>query len=91
MPRARGKRLGIRPARRRGSPVWRWPTDAVFAADSGNRVVLRYDRSGKLLGRIGEKNKDRDIPGFVIPSPYLDVEIAPGRRAACQQPGSPPG
>jgi len=48
----------------------------VFAADSGGRVVLRYDRSGKLLGRIGEKNKERDIPGFVVPSPYLDVEIA---------------
>ena len=48
----------------------------LFAADSGGRVLLRYDRSGKLLGRIGEKNKERDIPGFVIPSPYLDVEIA---------------
>jgi hypothetical protein len=49
----------------------------VFAADSGNRVVLRYDTSGKLLGRIGEKNKDRNIPGFVLPSPYLDVKLAP--------------
>jgi hypothetical protein len=48
----------------------------VFAADSGGRVLLRYDRSGKLLGRIGEKSKERDIPGFVIPSPYLDVKIA---------------
>jgi hypothetical protein len=46
----------------------------VFAADSGGRVLLRYDRSGKLLGRIGERNKDRDIPGFVLPSPFLDVE-----------------
>ena len=47
----------------------------VFAADSGNRIVYRYDRSGKLVGRIGEKNKERHVPGFVLPSPYLDVDI----------------
>jgi hypothetical protein len=49
----------------------------IFAADSGNRVVLRYDPSGKLVGRIGEKNKDRNVPGFILPSPYLDVKLAP--------------
>jgi hypothetical protein len=45
----------------------------VFAADSGNRVVLRCDRAGKVLARIGEKNPQRDIAGFILPSPYLDV------------------
>ena len=49
----------------------------VFAADSGHRVVLRYDKSGKLAGRIGERNKDRNVPGLIIPSPYLDVKLAP--------------
>jgi hypothetical protein len=48
----------------------------VFAADAGNRVVLRYDKSGKLAGRIGEKNKERNIPGIIMPSPYLDVQLA---------------
>jgi len=48
----------------------------VFAADAGNRVVLRYDKSGKLAGRIGEKNKERNIPGLILPSPYLDVKLA---------------
>jgi sugar lactone lactonase YvrE len=48
----------------------------VFAADSGNRVVLRYDKSGKLVGRIGEKNKERNVPGLILPSPYLDVKLA---------------
>src|ERR1043165_9203702 len=47
----------------------------LLAADSGNRVVLRYDRSGKLVGRIGEKNKERQIPGLIVPSPYLDVAL----------------
>jgi hypothetical protein len=48
----------------------------VFAADSGNRVILRYDKSGKLVGRIGERDKGRNIPGFVLPSPYLNVKLA---------------
>jgi hypothetical protein len=49
----------------------------VFAADSGHRVVLRYDKSGKIAGRIAERNKDRNVPGLIIPSPYLDVKLAP--------------
>ena len=52
------------------------PVDDVVAADSGGRVVLRYDKSGKLAGRIGEKNKERNIPGLIMPSPYLDVKLA---------------
>ena len=38
--------------------------------------MLRYDKSGKLAGRIGEKNKERNIPGLIVPSPYLDVVLA---------------
>lgn len=49
----------------------------VFAADSGNRVVLRLDRSGKAVGRIGERDKDRNVPGLVLPSPFLDVDVHP--------------
>jgi hypothetical protein len=45
----------------------------LFAADSGNRLVWRYNRAGKVLGRLGEKNPQRDIAGFILPSPYLDV------------------
>jgi sugar lactone lactonase YvrE len=59
----------------------------LFAADSGNRVVLRYDRSGKLLKRIGEKNPDRNIPGFVLPSPFLDVELHPDGLLRVNNPG----
>ena len=50
--------------------------DDVFVADAGARVVLRYDKSGKLLRRIGEKNRERNIPGFIVPSPFFDVELA---------------
>ena len=59
----------------------------VFAADSGNRVLLRYDRSGKLVSRIGEKNKERDVPGFIVPSPYLDVSVARDGLLRVNNPG----
>ena len=47
----------------------------VYLADAGNRVVLRCDRSGNLLKKIGEKDPARGIPGFVVPSPYFDLGI----------------
>ena len=59
----------------------------LFLADAGNRVVLRFDRSGKLKGRIGEKNKARNIPGFIIPSPFFDVRLAPDGLLRVTNPG----
>lgn len=59
----------------------------VFAADSGARLVWRYDRSGKLLKRLGEKDPDRNSPGFVLPSPFLDVELHPSGLVWVNNPG----
>jgi len=59
----------------------------VIVADSGSRAVLRYDRSGKLVSRIGEKNKERDIPGFIVPSPYLDVDLSKDGLLRVNNPG----
>jgi hypothetical protein len=47
----------------------------VFVADAGKRALLRYDKSGKLVQRIGEKSAGGNAPGFVVPSPYLDAVI----------------
>jgi hypothetical protein len=47
----------------------------LFVADAGNRLVLRYDRSGKLTRTIGKRDTARNVPGFVLPSPFLDVEL----------------
>jgi len=60
----------------------------VFAADSGNRLVWRYDRDGKVAGRIGAKDKERNIPGFVVPSPYLDVALHRDGLLRVNNPGS---
>lgn len=63
--------------------------DNVFVADAGNRVIVRCDAAGKIINPIGKKDPIRDIPGFVIPSPYFDIAVTgdgllravnPGRR-----------
>lgn len=59
----------------------------VFVADAGQRVILRYDRSGKLLKRLGERNKERGIPGFVVPSPFFAVQIAKDGLLRVSNPG----
>jgi len=48
----------------------------VFIADAGNRIIQHFDTTGRLINRIGGKDKDRNIPGFVIPSPYFDLAVA---------------
>ena len=47
----------------------------VFIADAGNKVVLRYNKAGELINRIGARNPDQGQVGFIIPSPYFDVAI----------------
>lgn len=61
--------------------------DDVFVADAGNAVVLRYDKTGKLIRRIGEKDPDRNIPGLIVPSPYFDVALAPDGLLRVANPG----
>lgn len=84
-----------------GKPLARWGTlgdradltgiavadENAFVADAGNRLILRYDTRGNLLGRIGEKDPNRNIPGLLVPSPYLDVAIAPDGLLRVTNPG----
>jgi DNA-binding beta-propeller fold protein YncE len=59
----------------------------VFVADAGNAVVLRYDTTGELVGRIGEKDPERNIPGIHVPSPYFDLAVAPDGLLRVVSPG----
>lgn len=59
----------------------------VFVADAGNRVVLRYDASGKLARRIGERDESRNILGFSVPSPYFDLAVSPDGLLRVANPG----
>ena len=47
----------------------------VFVADAGNRIVIRYDAGGNVINHVGRKDTARNIPGFVIPSPYFDLAV----------------
>jgi len=60
---------------------------SVFAGDAGNRVVLRYDPAGRIIGRIGRKDAARNIPGLVAPSPHLDVAIGADGLLRVTNPG----
>ena len=60
---------------------------AVLVADYGGRCVLHYDRDGKLLGVIGKKDDVRNCPGFVVPSPYFDLAVAPDGLLRVTNPG----
>jgi hypothetical protein len=59
----------------------------VFVADANAPVVLRYDLAGKLLGRIGQEDAKRNIPGLVVPSPYFDVALTAGGSLWVVNPG----
>ncbi|HEG44208.1 MAG TPA: hypothetical protein ENH94_09190 [Phycisphaerales bacterium] len=75
---------------RGGMTISKWPSlgnkavitsiavgaEDVFVADAGNREVVRYDHDGNIVSVIGKKDEDRNIPGFVIPSPYFDLALA---------------
>jgi hypothetical protein len=60
----------------------------VFVADAGNRIVYRFDSTGKSINRIGAKDKERNIPGFIIPSPHFDLAIAPDGLLRVVNPGN---
>lgn len=60
----------------------------IFAADAGALVVWHYNLDGKLLGGIGKHNPDRGIQGFVVPSPYFDLAVAPDGLLRVANPGT---
>jgi hypothetical protein len=61
--------------------------DDVIVADAGNRIVVRYNHKGEILGYIGEKDEEKDILGIVVPSPFLDIAFDPNGRLWVVNPG----
>jgi hypothetical protein len=45
----------------------------IWAADAGNRQIVRYDKTGEATLTIGGKPRAGEKPIFIIPSPYMDV------------------
>jgi hypothetical protein len=51
-------------------------TDSLlFAADAGNRRVLRYHTNGTLSGSFTGKRDSGDLHGFIIPSPFFELAV----------------
>ena len=59
----------------------------VFVADAGNRVVVKLDPTGKQLAVIGARDLDRNLRGFVVPSPYFTVRMGPDGLLRISNPG----
>ena len=60
----------------------------VFAADAGNRVVMRYDRkTGKRTYKNGLADSGAFLSGFKVPSPHLDVAMTAAGNLLTVDPG----
>ena len=61
--------------------------DDVFLANAGQREILRYTRSAKQVLHFGKKDPSRNMPGFVVPSPYFDLAIGQDGLLKVANPG----
>jgi hypothetical protein len=83
------KCLSIENADRKSRPTSAAFTDkCIYVADAGRRVVKRFDISTdedpKLLAG---KDEARNIPGLIVPSPHLDIAMAPDGLLRVTNPG----
>ena len=47
--------------------------DYIYVADAGRRIVLQFNKKGKLNNQIGAENKAMGIKGFIVPSANFDI------------------
>ena len=59
----------------------------VYMADAGQRMVFVFDTDGRMKGQIGQKDKSKDVPGFVVPSPFFDMAADPDGGVWIVNPG----
>lgn len=59
----------------------------VFVADAGNRVVRRFDKTGREVFRGGDPACGPFASGFIVPSPHMDVAVEPDGRVITVNPG----
>ena len=47
----------------------------VFVADAGMRRIVRFSKDGTIQNEFEGENGYEEIHGFIIPSPYFDLDI----------------
>ena len=50
----------------------------VWVADAGNRLVWRFEATGRLLGPVGQPDPSQNRPGFLITDPNHFFDLAAG-------------
>jgi len=49
--------------------------DYLFVADAGTRKIVRFSENGELLNEFEGGVSEDVLHGFIIPSPYFDIDI----------------
>ncbi len=82
-----------------GRPLAEWPLPDVlpvslavsekrtYLADANGRVVRVLDFEGRTLDVIGQRDPEQGVEGFVVPSPYFCVRLAPDGLLRIANPG----
>jgi hypothetical protein len=47
----------------------------VFIADAGTRRIMRFSKDGERLNEFEGKTSEDVLHGFIVPSPYFDIDI----------------
>lgn len=47
----------------------------VFVADAGTRKIIRFSKDGVKLNEFEGKTSEDALHGFIVPSPYFDIDI----------------
>lgn len=47
----------------------------VFVADAGTRKIMRFSEDGEKLNEFEGKTSEDVLHGFIVPSPYFDIDV----------------
>lgn len=59
----------------------------VFVADAGTRTIFRFESDGSRLGSFDGTGRLEGNYGFILPSPYFDLEVDPDNELWVVNPG----
>lgn len=65
----------------------RMTESVIYVADAGHRAVHRYNTDGSYMDFFQGKTKIEGNYGFIVPSPYFDLAIAPDGELWVVNPG----
>ena len=62
--------------------------NSVFVTDATERIMHHFDRNGKLINNIGEKDTVKGIPQIIIRSAFYDVALGRDNEIWMANPGA---